>query len=297
MHWRCLNTGDRTGQFNMMIDERLVANLRDGFGRPTIRFFGWRPWAVSLGFNQSEAGINQEKCASDGIDVVRRPTGGRAILHARELTYSVVMYSAGRSIVDVYHDIGRALVRGLRLFGMDAEFVRLQPARDESGYGSPPLRSWRHVPCFASAARYEVSVGGKKLVGSAQRRYRSGVEGEVVLQHGSILVGPEHRRLVDYVATGMSGPDRLAAAASGRDLDGLAELNERSIELETVVGGDVGLPVLRDCIRRGFEEEWEISLVEEDIDQLDELLAWTTSEPMRDSLAGGLGKERLGSLQ
>ena len=281
----------------MMLDERLAANLRDGSGRPTIRFFGWRPWAVSLGFNQSEAGIDREKCASDGIDVVRRPTGGRAILHACELTYSVIMYSGGRSVTDVYHDIGLALVRGLRRFGVAAEFAQSVPAHIESGCGNPPKRDWRHVPCFASAGRYEISVGGKKLVGSAQRRYRSASREEVVLQHGSILVGPEHRKIVDYMMTRTTSSGGLTTTTPGGDLDGLAELNERTTDLETVVGGDVGLPVLRECIKRGFEEEWGISLVEEDIGQGEELHAWSTSEPMRDSLAGGLGRERLGSLQ
>lgn len=101
MTWRFLNTGFRRGKFNMEFDEYLAGRLLEGKGSPTLRVFGWSPYAVSLGYHQSEDEIDLQRCAEEGIDVVRRPTGGRAILHAHEVTYSVVMPGAGRKIMDV----------------------------------------------------------------------------------------------------------------------------------------------------------------------------------------------------
>ena len=275
MIWRFLDTGERSGAYNMALDERLATDLRDGHGGPTIRVFGWQPWAVSLGFNQSEAEIDQEKCKRDAIDIVRRPTGGRAILHARELTYSVVMFSSGKSILDVYNDIGRALVKGLRLFGVDVDLAKSRAT-------SPVPSLWRQIPCFASTGRYEITVDGKKLVGSAQRRYRGGQQGEVVLQHGSILVGPEHRRLPDYIALGWSTASRRVGTQ--RDVRGdvvpaVLGLNDRTTELESVVGRKVEVQILRDCIKKGFEEEWEISLAEDNTDRARRLEAYLESYP------------------
>ncbi len=253
MTWRFLNTGERSGEYNMALDERLAQDLLRGRGGPTVRLFRWKPWAVSLGLHQSWAEIDQEKCRRDGIDVVRRPTGGRAILHARELTYSIVMFSGGKSILSVYNDIGRALVRGLRLFGVEA---------DCAGQGSAATREssyWKHISCFASSGRHEITVEGKKLVGSAQRRYGGGIEGEVVLQHGSILIGPEHRRLAEYItANSIETAEEVAVS-----------LGKRTTELERVVGRGIEISVLSECIRRGFEEEWCISLVEKEVGEAD----------------------------
>ena len=253
MLWRFLDTGERDGVFNMAFDEQLATDLLEGSGGPTLRLFGWNPWAVSIGFNQSADEIDFERCSREGIDVVRRPTGGRAIFHARELTYSVVMEGGGKSVMSVFHDIGRALVRGLRLFGVDAQLAKqgywsmgkgMSPSVEQNA--SRPRSYWNHVPCFANASRYEITVGRKKLVGSAQRRYGERSGREVVLQHCSILVGPDHRRLVDYIAGGLV----------------LAELFEGTTELETAVGGNVDGAWLRRCIRQGFEKEWGIKFVE-----------------------------------
>ena len=133
------------------------------------------------------------KHQSAGIDVVRRPTGGRAILHANELTYSVVMQVRGKNVLNVYEDISRALIVGLQELGASVAIEKSQPH-------FPSLyRSSSSVACFSSAGRYEIKYNGKKLVGSAQRRYAVVNGEEVVLQHGSILLGSEHKQIVDYL--------------------------------------------------------------------------------------------------
>ena len=212
---------------------------------PTLRLYRWRPWAISLGRHQSPSSIDTACCRRDGIDVVRRPTGGRAILHAEEMTYSIVMPAHDSGIHQVYREISEALVAGLRLFGVDASLQRSQPDFVEL-YRDPSS-----IPCFSSTARYEVEWNGRKLVGSAQRRYTS-ESAAVVLQHGSILCGPAHRRLADYLTLPDDQVQKNVRAA----------LHERTADLFQATGDDVDLQRLEECLKRGFECAWGISFNE-----------------------------------
>ncbi len=237
--WTFIDSGEQTGAVNMAVDETLARALASGAGTPSLRLFRWRPWAISLGYNQVSGELDAPLCARDGVDIVRRPTGGRAILHAQELTYSVVMPAGRRSVLQVYNEISTALVRGLALYGVDVALQKSQPdfARE--------YRSSSSIPCFASSARYEIEWRGRKLVGSAQRRF-GGPAGDVVLQHGSILCGDAHLRLADYLAAPV-------AQARGRIL---AALRERTADLGMITGRPVDMSLLGGCIRRGFEEAW-----------------------------------------
>jgi len=240
--WSFIDSGAMTGAENMALDESLARSLAAGEGGPVLRLFRWRPWAISLGYNQAAGEIAAARCAADGIDIVRRPTGGRAILHAEELTYSVVMRTGRRSVLEVYNDISAALVRGLALFGVDVALQKSQPDFPAE------YRSVSSVPCFTSSARYEIEFRGRKLVGSAQRRF-GGPEGDAVLQHGSILCGAAHLRLADYLAAGdAAARDRI------REL-----LRAKTADLGTITGGPVAMDRLGACIRRGFEEAWGVS--------------------------------------
>lgn len=243
--WNFLRTGENTGEFNMQLDETLVRLLMEGSGMPTVRLYRWKPWAISLGRHQDLLNIDASRCERDGIDIVRRPTGGRAILHAEELTYSVVMPAEEKGIHEVYREISEALVKGLRLFGVDATLHRSQP-------DFPKLyRNPSSIPCFSSSARYEVEWKGRKIVGSAQRRY-SNESGVFVLQHGSILCGPEHQRLADYV----TGSDEQL------DESIRAVLEEKTADLLQATGREVDLDRLEDCLRQGFETAWGVELNE-----------------------------------
>ncbi len=219
-------------------DEALALALLHGApeARPIVRLYQWEPWAVSLGRHQDADTLDRELLARDGIDLVRRPTGGRAILHAEELTYAVVMYAGRKSILQVYNIISEALVRGLRLFGVDVTLQKSQPQFAEV-YRQPSS-----IPCFTSSARYEIEWQGRKLVGSAQRRYADG-ERDVVLQHGSILCGPAHRRLGDYLRV----PDEGVRERIRKEMD------EKTVDLSEISGGPVDVKHWAGCIRRGFE--------------------------------------------
>jgi len=239
--WIFLDTGEGRGSFNMELDERLARRLADGSGESVLRLFRWKPWAISVGYHQPTVDLDLKRCAADGIDIVRRPTGGRAILHAEELTYSVVMHAGRRSIMEVYNSIASALVCGLEKYGVTVSLQKSQPDFAKE-YRAPAS-----LPCFSSSARYEIEWQGRKLVGSAQRRFSEGA-GDVVLQHGSILCGPAHRRLADYVSF-----EEETRGMIMRDLEA------RTIDIGSIYGAPVDFRRLSDCIRRGFEISWGVS--------------------------------------
>lgn len=172
------------GSWNMALDEALMDSVRAG-AEPALRFYRWRPACLSLGRNQPAAGFyDRAEIARRGLGVVRRPTGGRAIVHARELTYSVVLPErALGGPRDSYAAINRAMVAGLRELGVAAT---LQPRTERRA----PVPSTN--PCFLQPAEGEVVLGGRKLIGSAQLRLRG-----VLLQHGSLLLQDDQALLRD----------------------------------------------------------------------------------------------------
>ncbi|HEX2081068.1 MAG TPA: lipoate--protein ligase family protein [Longimicrobium sp.] len=171
--WRLVETPPAPGAWNMAVDQALADTVREG-GAPVLRVYRWSPACLSLGRSQPSDGYDRDEIRRRGLDVVRRPTGGRAVLHHRELTYS----AAVREDVlggprPAYAAINRALVDGLRRLGV--------PAQMQPGGARAPVPSL--VPCFEQPVEGEVTAGGRKLVGSAQRR-----EQGVLLQHGSLLI-------------------------------------------------------------------------------------------------------------
>jgi lipoyl(octanoyl) transferase len=183
---RVIVDGPRTGQDNMYWDESLLEAFRPE-DDPILRVYRWWPPAVSFGYNQKEADFDPEAVAQRGYGIVRRPTGGRAILHADEITYCVVGASPselfGDSLHSTYMKINEALVQFLKDLGLQPEIS-----------GGEAAHELRGALCFKSAGQHEIRVGGRKLIGSAQRR-KTGI----FLQHGSILTGPTHAELVDCV--------------------------------------------------------------------------------------------------
>jgi lipoyl(octanoyl) transferase len=158
-----------------------------------VRFYSWSPAAISIGFHQREREFDLEKMTRDGIELVRRPTGGRAVFHIDELTYSIVM-KATKSNAEHYADINAGLKSGLLALGIRCEFQKTATNFRER------YATAESAPCFTASARYELEVKGKKLLGSAQRRYQT-EHGEVLLQHGSLMLTNRHHTLVNYLST------------------------------------------------------------------------------------------------
>jgi lipoate-protein ligase A len=186
--FRLLVTEPLDGAANMALDEALLRVRLARPTRPMLRFFAWAPPTISLGYGQPLDGRIDLEAASDlAIGLVRRPTGGSAILHEGpdlEVTYSVVAgagdFPGADDLLATYRWIGAALERGLRRLGAPADMVPVQPSDPAS---MPAF-------CFARTGSHELEVDGKKLVGSAQRRQGAGF-----LQHGSIMLGAAADRL------------------------------------------------------------------------------------------------------
>ncbi|GJQ19953.1 MAG: octanoyltransferase LipM [Bacteroidia bacterium] len=241
MTWRFLNSGAGPGKLNMEIDEGLALALLRDEGFPSIRVYGWKPWTLSLGWNQSPEDVLLDRAEADGIDVVRRPTGGRAVLHANELTYAVVMKADGKNVREVHRMISEGLLCAVQRLGVEA-------AMEERGSGLPG-GAFRSGACFVAAARSEIVVAGRKLVGSAQRRYGAPGRESVVLQHGSLLLGDDHIRIVDYLR--MPGGTRDALRR---------ELRRRSTNLSAELGRRVTFEEAAAAVKEGFEKAWDVRL-------------------------------------
>jgi len=191
----CFDSGFRTGEENMEIDRRLMASFLDGgfqqrFGSESClwRFYGWQPYAITVGYNQNLAALDRDKCHSAAIDVVRRPTGGRAVFHAEEFTYSFFAESEEPNAT-LYRFVHEVIQRALEGLGIHADFCRSTLQR-AAGSASPDA-----VSCFTASARFELQVAGRKLVGSAQRRSQ-----KVLLQHGSLPLSARHKELCRFIA-------------------------------------------------------------------------------------------------
>jgi lipoyl(octanoyl) transferase len=243
MTWQFHNTGRRTGADNMKYDEQLAQRLLTSDHPFIVRVYGWSPSAISLGWHQNIGEIDEAKCSAQGIDIVRRPTGGRAILHSDEVTYSVAMIASQKSVLSVYQQISEALVLGLKELGADVALEKSQP-HFPSVYKTPSS-----VACFASVARYEIHIGGRKLVGSAQRRFARSDGREVVLQHGSILLGQDHLRIVDFLRD-LADDQRNAMRE---------ELRQHTADLSSSLQRSVGFQEVVPLLRRGFEKSWGVT--------------------------------------
>ncbi len=183
-----LLTAPMPGAANMALDMALLDRAR-ATSEGVIRVYSWSAPTLSFGRNQNTTGYDRGELAGGGIGVVRRPTGGRAILHHREITYSVTApVDAAGSVADEYSWINALLVRALRVMGVPAEIAA--PA------GRAPAPDAK--PCFAEATAGEITAGGRKLVGSAQYR-----EAGAMLQHGSVLVEDDQSAV-----SALSGADR-----------------------------------------------------------------------------------------
>jgi lipoate-protein ligase A len=227
----------------MAFDERMASELAGGRSLPTLRVYGWNPRAISVGRHQPTDAFDIPSLVRAGIDIVRRPTGGRAILHAHELTYSVAIPSSEGGLREIYRRINLGILQGVRALGIDAG-LQETGADFRAAYADPTS-----VACFSTSARSEVQFEGRKLIGSAQRRY-----GDVVLQHGSFLLDDSHREIARYLSAGDS-----PLAVAQRTL-----LEETTSDARAILGRHVGFSEAAEAIREGFARAWEIEFTTEE---------------------------------
>jgi len=238
MTFRFIDHGVNTGNFNMSFDLQLAVNCKED--EIYFRLYQWEPYTLSLGANQNIDEVDIERAKKDNIDVVHRPTGGRAILHSEELTYSVVFpLSFGFSPKEIYQSVSEALINGLLIYDkrLDQTMLEsLQPNFPEI------LKSKSGSICFASTAKNEVKFSGKKLIGSAQKKMKN-----VVLQHGSILCGVKHKELIKYLKLTETSKSEI-----------IQEMNQKTTEIETILNEKVDYKRLRKCLTLCFEKHFNI---------------------------------------
>jgi lipoate-protein ligase A len=202
-HWRLILDPPREGAANMAIDEAILETVGSVAAPPTLRAYRWAPPCLSLGYAQPASDADRERIMARGWHLVRRMTGGRAILHTDELTYSVTLPAAhplaAGSIVESYRRLSAALLDALRAIGLAADADR-RTDRASGAAASGPV-------CFEVPSDYEITAGGKKLIGSAQVRRPA-----AILQHGSLPLTGDLARIADALAF----PDE-AARATARD--------------------------------------------------------------------------------
>lgn len=205
--WRLIRSGACSPAENMAVDEAILTEHGERRVPPTVRFYGWNPATLSIGyFQKAEEEVELGEVPRLGYGFVRRPTGGRAVLHDQELTYSIIVSESypgiPRSVTEAYRVLSEGLRLGFIRLGLQAEMTVLSDEKKDA-YSVPGSAA-----CFDSPSWYELVVEGRKVAGSAQMRQRG-----VVLQHGSILLDldtPALFRLLKFRSPEVR--DRLAAS-------------------------------------------------------------------------------------
>jgi|CZKP01.1.fsa_nt_gi lipoate-protein ligase A len=238
MKWLFINSGSNTGRYNMDYDLQLAKNYKDD--EIIFRLYRWGPYCISLGANQPPDSINSELARQDNIEIVIRPTGGRAVLHAEELTYSVVypldLFSSAK---DIYCQLNLALLKGLKIY--DNRLSSFELENHQPNFAEI-YKQENNAVCFAVSAKSEIKFSGKKIVGSAQRKFEN-----VVLQHGSILCGPFHKRITHYL--NLSDEKKI-------EIEKEIEIN--TIELCKILNEKIDYSRLTLSLCKGFEEHYKM---------------------------------------
>lgn len=245
--WLFINDGDHTPAYNMAMDEALLTWHSEGKIPPIIRFYGWKPGGVSVGyFQRTRNKIDLEKISEKGFQIVRRPTGGKAVLHHNELTYSVIVSESHPkmppSVREAYKVISEGLLKGFEKLGINADFAI--PDRKLNPHGT--------ANCFEESSWYEIEVEGKKAVGSAQTRQKG-----VILQHGSIPVWVNTEDILDLF---VYPNEKVKARAKER-------FAEKAISISEIIGRDVTMNELQTAFYQAFQETLGITFQRFNLDE------------------------------
>ncbi|MDW8395599.1 MAG: biotin/lipoate A/B protein ligase family protein [Anaerolineae bacterium] len=246
--FRLIRDGFHSGAANMARDEAISRAVSAGKQLPTLRLYGWTPPAISLGYSQRTSSVNEARCREDGIEIVRRPTGGLAILHTDELTYSVSLPIdhplAEGDVMTSYRRIAEALMHALRLLGVP----------EVAANRVPKERRAKGPVCFEAPSDYEIVGAGKKIVGSAQWRRLDGV-----MQHGSLPLHGDIARICAYLWDAPA-PELVHAHAA---------------TLQELLGHPTSWAEAASAWQRGFEEALGIHFTEATLSEEEQRCAET----------------------
>jgi lipoate-protein ligase A len=253
----------------MAVDEAILEHIGRGEVPPTLRLYTWEPPCLSLGLAQPYADVDLPRLQQRGWEVVRRPTGGRAILHTDELTYSVIAAGSESAVtgtlLESYNRLAAALLRAVNAMGLKAD---MKNTRRSSADASNPV-------CFEAPSAYEITVDGKKLIGSAQARRREGV-----LQHGSLPLAGDLSRITEAL---VFSSDRLRHAAAER-------LLQHAATVESILGRAVSWSAAAEAFIAAFESELGIHLASSPVQESE---ARRADELVRDKYSHSSWTERV----
>jgi len=235
MNWRLLYTPPSSGAWNMAVDESILEHIHRGEAQPTLRLYAWNPPCLSLGLAQPFSDVDMERIKAHSWEVVRRVTGGRAILHTDELTYSVTggadepVLAGG--VLESYNRIAQALMFAMQKLGLPVEIK--EDATQNGILSNNPV-------CFEVPSSYEITVNGKKLIGSAQARNKKGV-----LQHGSLPLTGDLTR----ICQALMFKDEAARETA------MQRLLARATTVESVTGVGTDWETAAQAFVKGFEAQ------------------------------------------
>lgn len=237
--WRLIRSSPASGSWNMAVDEAILENMATGNTPATLRLYAWEPACLSLGYAQPCTDVDIHKLKSRKWDLVRRPTGGKAILHTDELTYSVIGPTTEPrlqgGVLESYKCLSKALLQALHNLGAPAQTAEINHALNNEATDNPV--------CFEVPSNYEMTVDGKKLIGSAQARRREGV-----LQHGSLPLFGDITKITK-VLTFEKINERTRAAQ---------RLADRATTLESILGAQITWQQAADEFITAFEQALNI---------------------------------------
>ena len=244
--WYFINSGPCSPSFNMALDEALLEWHSEGSISPVIRFYQWNPATLSIGyFQQVERDINIQAVKEQNLGFVRRPTGGRAVLHDKELTYSVIVSEnypqMPASVTEAYRVISEGILLGFQNLGLHAYF-----SVPETQEQLDDLKKPKSAVCFDAPSWYELVVEGKKVAGSAQTRQKG-----VILQHGSILLDLDEELLLSVF--NFSSPDAKEKMRK--------KLPEKAVAMNQFVETPFTIEQCIEAFSKGFEEAMQIELI------------------------------------
>jgi lipoate-protein ligase A len=241
--WRFIYDSPTSGAMNMARDEAIMLSVAAGALPPTLRLYAWQPFCLSLGYGQRITDADLERLTLHGWHIVRRPTGGRAILHGDELTYSVALPDnhklASGDVIESYRRISRALLLALQHLGLSPESEKQDKNNRSVG-----------AVCFEVPSHYEITVQGRKLIGSAQLRRKNGI-----LQHGSFPLYGDIARICDALFY----PDDFARSIAKQ------QVRDRATTLEAVCGQAIAWESVAEAFRTGFAEAFDLELLPDEL--------------------------------
>lgn len=237
--WRLIIDPESAGSWNMALDEALLQSVAAKESPPALRLYGWNPATLSLGYAQPFSDVDEERLQVENWGLVRRPTGGRGILHVDELTYSVTAplddpILAG-SLLESYRKISAALVCALELIGIKVEADRQYDLGDSKMIN--PV-------CFETPSNYEITFEGKKLIGSAQARKYNGL-----LQHGALPIFGDLTRITRVLRFNDDGERAVAAK----------RVLKRATTIEAILGRIIPFQQVAEAFVEGFSKTLEIT--------------------------------------